>query len=177
MISMIQLTQVSTILPRWKETRFSSQVTYCSREQIAISVRPDTVARWIAHKNYVDFRAAKQRSEALNHLKKGAPLPLGLHDVFLPIHLVEGAEQERPCYGYCNVANQTIDVLAVPNEKNQSLLRLSNGMELLVESGPAKMSAYLSMAIATHRRFAQEILSPSTPPSPGWSTFLLPRCL
>ena len=159
------LTQVSCVLPQLEAARIHAKVIYCNGEQSFLPVRPDTVLHWIAQRHCIDFKLARRCSEALNHLGKGAPLPLGVHDVFLPVHLVDELAQGYACYGYCNVANQVVDVHPVPGEKHQSLLRLSNGTELLTEFSPAKMSAYLSMAIATRQRFLQDAFGSDALPS------------
>lgn len=159
----VRLDQVSCILPR-KEEKIISEVVYCDGEHVFFPVQPSTVAQWIADKNYINLKLAKRRSMELNHLRKGAPIPLGMHDTFLPIHLVEEMRQGYACYGFCNVANQTVEVLPVPEEKHHALLHLGNGTELLVDSVPRTLSAYLSMAIATHQRFVRDIMADGSAP-------------
>ena len=153
----MRLDHISCIIPRKKEERIISEIIYTDRTRTTVSVRPETVIQWVADRNYINLKLVRRLSQELNYQRKGAPLPLGMHDVFLPIHLVEEMRKGYACYGFCNAAEQDADVLPVPGERRQSLLRYRNGTELLVDLKPDHLSKCLSMAVATHRRFIRKI--------------------
>ncbi len=150
-----KLLGISSILPRMRE-RIYSEVTYLDGTSVFVPLKPLTVVERIAGYNLVDFNRVKALSQKLNFRRKGVPIPSGLVDAFLPFHLVEELEQGYACYGFCNVANQRVDVLAVPGKSRYSFLRLENGRKLLVNMSPDVMSKYLAGAVSTHRRFIQE---------------------
>lgn len=154
----VKLENVSCIVPI-VEKKIASKVIYLDGTSIIIHVCPLTIIRRIARKNYIDFNRVIARSRELNFQRKGVPIPVGVHDAFMPVHFVEEMEAGHSCYGYCNAVNQVLDVLPVPNEKRRSKLILHNGIELLVELGPSVVSSYFSRAVATHRRFLQELMN------------------
>ncbi len=157
------LNDVSCVLPQKHSGKTHSRIIYRNKEERTLPVRPETVLLWIARKNYIDLSVSKRRSEAYNFQTRGVPLPLGIHDAFLPFHLVDEPEEGHICYGFCNVANQRVEVVRVPNESRRSLLRLENGIEILTPSTPVKLSSYVSMAIATHQHFLHDIFSGGGP--------------
>ncbi len=158
----IDLTHVSSIIPEFKE-RIVSEVTYLDGRKVIVNVKPLTVVEWVADRNMVAFKRVKEMSQKLNFRKKDVPIPSGLMDAFLPFHLAGEQERCYKCNGFCNVANQRVDVLPVPDESRRSILRLQDGRELLVDVSPKVMSKYLASAIATHRRYIQEVMETMDP--------------
>ena len=153
----VKLVDVSCIVPRMAG-KIVSEVTYLDETSVIIPVSPGTIIRWIAWKNYININRVVARSRELNFQKKGVPLPVGVHDAYMPFHLAEEMERGHTCFGYCNVANQIVDVLPVPGMKRRSKLILNNGIELLVDLGPSVISSYLAKSIATHKRILHEMM-------------------
>lgn len=157
MAANVKLDGVSCIVPKMAK-RVVSQVWYLDGTFVIVPVLPFTIIRWIARKNYIDLNRVMARSRELNFQRKGVPIPVGVHDAFMPVHFVEEMGLEHPCFGYCNGVNQVVDVLPVPEENRRSKLILHNGIELLVEMGPGAINASLAKTVATHRRFLYELM-------------------
>ncbi len=161
-----KLSEIRIVLPYRPGAKLHSRIIYLNGKECILSARPDTVMKWVGEKNYIDPNVARRRSEIYNDLKRGAPLPLGIHDAFLPFHLVDETDQDRTCYAYCNVANQRVEAVSAPDTGRYSILRTEDGTELLTTFTRPRLSARVAMAIATHQRFLQDIFSGGGPSGP-----------
>ena len=154
----MDLKHIICILPRRERARIVSTVIVPGGEERRVPVRPETVLRWVAQSYCIDLDLARRRSEAECCMGRGAPIPIGPGNVFLPFHLaVDGEEGNSGAYAFCNVAIQELEVR--PDSGGRSILRLGCGMEIPADWSRATLRHHLALAVDAHQRLLRSILS------------------
>ncbi len=109
--------------------KIHSRVIYDDKPPRIFPVTPNTVIEWIAEQYFINLRLALKWSSKLTRLKRGAPVPISRHNVYVPFHRGnDNAADGSRCYCYFNIADHfdAFRLEEIPGTRGTRLI-LQNG--------------------------------------------------